>query len=307
MTSIIPEWQWSYDGWIIAVTSLVAVVCAIPGSFLLVRRQAMLGDAVSHAVLPGIAIGFLVSGSRGGGWMLIGAILAGLATTVLTQLLRGVAGVDRGAALGVVFSTLFALGLVLIVQVADSVDLDPACVLYGQVELVPLDLVELAGLEVPRVVPWLLVVLVAMVVIVGILWKELLVSSFDPASANSQGVPAVVVNQFLMILVASACVVAFEAVGSILVVSLLIAPPAIARVFFDRLALVVLAAGGIGVLGVTGSHLLAISSPPLVLAGGETALSSSGMSAAVLSLAAIVSGFFSEIGRSRGGIRRQAL
>ena len=121
MTSILPEWQWSYDGWIVVVISLVAVVCAIPGSFLLVRRQAMLGDAVSHAVLPGIAIGFLISGSRGGGWMLIGAVLAGLATAMLTQALRGIAGVDRGAALGEVFSTFFALGLVLIAQVADSV------------------------------------------------------------------------------------------------------------------------------------------------------------------------------------------
>ena len=98
---MLPEWQWSYDGWIVLVTSLVAVICAIPGSFLLVLRQAMLGDAISHAVLPGIAIGFLISGDRGGGWMLSGAIIAGLTTTVLTQFLRGIAGVERGAALGV--------------------------------------------------------------------------------------------------------------------------------------------------------------------------------------------------------------
>ena len=72
MTMLIADWQWGYDGWIIVITSLVAMTCAIPGSLLLVRRQSMLGDAVSHAVLPGIAIGFLVSGTRDGGWMLGG-------------------------------------------------------------------------------------------------------------------------------------------------------------------------------------------------------------------------------------------
>jgi manganese/zinc/iron transport system permease protein len=257
MTSIIPDWQWAYDGWIVVVTSLVAVTCAIPGSFLLVRRQAMLGDAVSHAVLPGIAVGFLVSGSRGGGWMLIGAVFAGLATAMLTQLLRSVAGVDRGAALGVVFSTLFALGLVLLVQVAGSVDLDPACVLYGQLELVPLDSVKIAGLEMPRTVPWLFTILITMILVVRLLWKELLVASFDPATSNAQGVSSVVMNQVLMILVAVACVVAFEAVGSILVVSLLVAPPAIARCFFNRLGTLVPAAVIVGCVVAVLGYVLA--------------------------------------------------
>ena len=98
MTMFVSDWQWGYDGWIVVITALVAMTCAIPGSFLLVRRQSMLGDAVSHAVLPGIAIGFLVSGTRDGGWMLAGAIVAGLATAMLTQVLRRVGGVDRGAA-----------------------------------------------------------------------------------------------------------------------------------------------------------------------------------------------------------------
>ena len=261
MTSILPEWQWSYDGWIVVVISLVAVVCAIPGSFLLVRRQAMLGDAVSHAVLPGIAIGFLISGSRGGGWMLIGAVLAGLATAMLTQALRGIAGVDRGAALGVVFSTFFALGLVLIAQVADSVDLDPACVLYGQVELVPLDLIEFGGLMVPRAVFWLLSVVIATILMVWFLWKELLVASFDPATSDAQGIPSLVMSQVLMILVAAACVVAFEAVGSILVVSLLVAPPAIARFFFNRLGTMLPAAIITGCLMAVAGCLVAMSVP----------------------------------------------
>jgi manganese/zinc/iron transport system permease protein len=261
MTMLVPDWQWGYDGWIIVITSLVALTCAIPGSFLLVRRQSMLGDAVSHAVLPGIAIAFLVSGTRDGGWMLVGAIVAGLATAMLTQVLRGVGGVDRGAALGVVFTTLFALGLVLIVQVADSVDLDPSCVLYGQVELAPLDVVVLGGMEVPRAIPWLLGVFAFTFVGVQVIWKELLVASFDPATAAAQGARPILMQQVLMVLVAAGCVVAFEAVGSILVVSLLVAPAAAARLVTDRLRPMMLVAMSIGVLAAVGGHLSALTVP----------------------------------------------
>lgn len=283
MTTMLPEWQWSYDGWIVLVTSLVAVICAIPGSFLLVRRQAMLGDAISHAVLPGIAIGFLISGDRGGGWMLSGAIIAGLTTTVLTQFLRGIAGVERGAALGVVFSTLFALGLLLIVQVADSVELDPACVLYGQVELVPLDLIDIGGIQVPRVLPALIGVLLATGLVVGLVWKELVVSSFDPATAQGQGVPTAIMNQILMVLVATACVVAFESVGSILVIALLVTPAAIARLFTDRLLRVVVISAAIGIGFSMLGHFAAVAGPTLIF-DRQQAASTAGMTAVVATI-----------------------
>lgn len=278
MTMLIADWQWGYDGWIIVITSLVAMTCAIPGSLLLVRRQSMLGDAVSHAVLPGIAIGFLVSGTRDGGWMLGGAIVAGLATGMLTQFLRGLGGVDRGAALGVVFTTLFALGLVLIVQVADSVDLDPSCVLYGQVELAPLDVVVWSGIEMPRAVPWLLGVLVVTFLIVQVLWKELLVASFDPATAAAQGARPNLMHQVLMVLVAAGCVVAFEAVGSILVVSLLVAPAAAARLVTNRLRPMMLVAMLIGIVAAIGGHLSALTVPGW-LALETTDVSTSGATA----------------------------
>ncbi|MAH65155.1 MAG: iron ABC transporter [Phycisphaerae bacterium] len=280
--SPMPDWQWAYDGWILVVTALVAVICAIPGSFLLVRRQAMLGDAVAHAVLPGIAIGFLVSGTRSGSWMLVGAVVAGLTTAGLTQLLRSIGGVDRGSALGVVFSTLFALGLVLIVQAADSVDLDPACVLYGQIELVPLDVLEIFGMDVPRAIPWMLLVLVATGLAMGFLWKEFLITSFDSPMAESQGIPTRTMHQLLMILVASGCVVAFESVGSILVLALLIGPPATARLLTGSLFRLVLLAAVIGVFISISGHLLAIL-VPIWMWEGESSLSTAGVTA-VLSM-----------------------
>ena len=264
MTSIVPDWQWSYDGWVLLVASLVAVICAIPGSFLLVRRQAMMGDAVSHAVLPGIAIGFLMSGTRGSGWMFIGATIAGLTTGLLTQLLHGLVGLDRGAALGVVFTTLFALGLLLIAQVADSIDLDPACVLYGQIELIPLDVINVLGVDVPRALPSMLAGLFAMCVCVVLCWKELTITSFDPVMADFLGVPPARFHQLLMVLVATSCVLAFEAVGSLLVVALLAAPPATARLLTNRLGSMLFIASLIGVIAILIGQAVAMTAPGLV-------------------------------------------
>lgn len=297
-----PDWRWDYDGWILVVTALVAIICALPGSFLLVRRQAMLGDAVAHAVLPGIAVGFLVSGTRSGFWMLSGAILAGLATAGLTQLLRGIGGVDRGSALGVVFATLFALGLVLIVQAADSVDLDPACVLYGQIELVPLDVVEIEGFRIPRAVPWMLLVLTVIALGMILLWKELLVTSFDPPMAESQGIPTGVMHQVLMILVASGCVVAFESVGSILVLAMLIGPPAIARLITGSLARMAILAASIGIVISIAGHFLAVLLPRWAW-DGDASLSTAGVTAAasmgVFCVSIVIRHAYGEISRRR--------
>lgn len=280
MSSIDIEWQWSYDGWIVVVTSLVAAICAIPGSFLLVRRQSMFGDAIAHAVLPGIAIGFVLAGDRGGDFMLIGAIITGLATSMITQALKGISGIDRGAALGVVFSTLFALGLVIIVRASESVDLDPACVLYGQVELVPLEVVDIGGWTVPRVLPGLLGVFFGVVLTAGLLWKELVISSFDIAMAEAQGTRTTIVNQVLMVLVATACVVAFEAVGSILVVALLIIPAAIARLLTERILPMMLIAMFSGIsLAITG-HLAAVAGPELTFLR-QGSVSTAGMTASL--------------------------
>jgi manganese/zinc/iron transport system permease protein len=210
--------------------------------------------------------------------MLAGAVVAGLATAMLTQVLRRVGGVDRGAALGVVFTTLFALGLVLIVQAGDSVDLDPSCVLYGQVELAPLEVVVVGGIEIPRAVPWLLGVLAVTFLGVQVLWKELLVASFDPATAAAQGARPNLMQQVLMVLVAAGCVVAFEAVGSILVVSLLVAPAAAARLVTNRLRPMIFIAMSIGVVAAVGGHLSALTVPGW-LALETTDVSTSGATA----------------------------
>lgn len=289
--SLPADWSAEYDGWIVVVAILAAITCAVPGCFLLVRRQSMLGDAVSHAVLPGIGLGYLVSGTRESTWMFLGAAIAGIATAAAAQLLHTVGRVDRNASLGVVFTTFFALGLLLIAQTADSVHLDPSCVLYGQIEYTPLDMVSVFGVDVPRAAIVLGVVCVINILVITALWKELVIASFDPALARSQGVPPMVVQQILMVLVAATCVAAFESVGSILVVALLAAPAAVARLVCDRFAwmlpIAVAAAAVAAVLG----QLLAMSVPGLIFEDVQDA-SISGSIAVVAGAMVVVAALF---------------
>lgn len=218
--------------------------CALVGSFLVLRRQSLLGDAISHAVLPGIVAGFLVVGSRETIPMLAGALGAALVAVLLIELVRRVGRVDSGAAMGVIFTGLFALGVLLIEQAAArSVDLDADCVLYGQLEDViwfgPQSLADLADpavwLTLPREVTQLAVVFAIGLLLVWTFFKELTVASFDPGLADTLGISAALVQTALVVLTAVVTVAAFEAVGSILVIAMLICPAATARLLTDRL------------------------------------------------------------------------
>jgi manganese/zinc/iron transport system permease protein len=255
------NWNWSLDGWIIAAAILCALSCALLGNFMVLRRMSMMGDAISHAVLPGLAAAFLITGSRGSITMLVGAAVVGVLTAALTQLISSLAKVEESASMGIVFTSLFAIGLIMIRRAADHVDLDPGCVLYGLIESVPLDKVSLLGLRIPRVVLILAVMLFINATVVTLFYKELKLTSFDPALATTLGINANLMHYLLMTLVAATTVASFEAVGSILVVAMLIVPAAAAHLLTDRLApmifvsLIIAAASGI--LG----HIAAITVP----------------------------------------------
>lgn len=284
------DFYWSLDGWIILAGVLCALSCTLLGTYMVLRQMSMMGDAISHAVLPGLAIAFLITHSRSSGAMLIGAILIGVVTALLTQAIMHLGRVDRGASMGVVFTTLFAVGLMLIHGgAAENVDLDPGCVLYGAIEFTPGDLVSIAGIEIPRTVLTLGGMYAANVLFVGLFWKELKISSFDPALATTLGVNATLMHYLLMTMVAATTVVAFEAVGSVLVVALLIVPAAIAHLLTERLVMMVLVgqviAAACGVLG----HLGAIAVPPWFgLRGTNTA----GMIATVAGLLFVLAVIF---------------
>ena len=266
----------SIDTWIVVTGVLCAMACALPGCFLVLRKMSMMGDAISHAVLPGLAIAFLVGGSRASFPMFLGAAVTGVLTAVFTQWIGRFANVDRGAAMGVVFTTLFAIGLVLIVQAADHVDLDPGCVLYGAIEFTPLDTVKFGSLELPRAAAVNGGVLLFNATVIALLYKELKLSAFDPALAETLGFSSSFLHYLLMTMVAVTTVAAFESVGSIIVIAMLIVPAATAQLLTRRLLpmllLGVILAAASAVLG----HLGALVLPPLV---GFESTTTSGMMA----------------------------
>ncbi len=254
------HWTW-LDSWIVIIGSLCALACSLVGNFLVLRRMSLMGDAISHAVLPGLAAAFLLTGSRASIPMFVGAVMAGLATAALTEWVRSRGKVDEGASMGVVFTTLFAVGLVLIVRAANTVDLDPGCVLYGAIETAPLDTVSFGDLEIPRAVLVLGGTLILNIVCIGLFFKELTISAFDAALATSLGINARVMHYLLMTLTAVTAVSAFESVGSVLVVAMMVAPAATAMLLSHRLSRVVWISAGVAVASAALGHVGAIAVP----------------------------------------------
>lgn len=234
--------------WIMLTGSLVAATCGILGCFLILRRMAMLGDAISHAILPGIVIAFLVSGSRDSLTMLIGAGLIGLVTVFLIQLLQQ-SGVKSDASIGVSFTTLFALGVMLVSLYAGAVDLDLDCVLYGEIAYVPWDTFQLGGMDVgPRAVWAMGAILLLSLLLLALFFKQFKICAFDPAMAAAIGIPVMLFHYLLMGMVSLATVASFESVGAILVVAMLVVPSATAYLLTDRLHVMLWLAAGVGIL-----------------------------------------------------------
>ena len=233
--------------WIVATGALVNISGALLGNYLVLRKMSLLGDAISHAVLPGLAVAFIVTQSRATWPMLIGALLAGLLTIVLTETVRRFAGVAEDASIGVIFTSMFALGVVLISRVASQVDLDPGCVLYGILESAALDTQVFLGIEIPTMTLNLAFLTLAILGFVLLFWKELKLVSFDSALATTLGFHATLVHYLLMAMVAVFTVLAFEAVGSILVVAMLVAPSATAYLLTDRMKVMAWLAPLIGI------------------------------------------------------------
>ncbi|NOZ39978.1 MAG: iron ABC transporter [Planctomycetes bacterium] len=245
MTSTIPLFAELSPGQLVVLTGAATnVACALVGCFLVLRRMSMMGDAISHAVLPGLVIAFLFSGTTSIVPLFVGAVVCGLLTTFLTQTLHQYARVPSDASMGVVFTSMFALGVVLVKRYVGGLHFDVACVYEGTLELVSLA-TPIAGL--PRPLFTTLLVLLLNLAVLILLWKEFKLSSFDPALATTMGISATAMHYLLMTLVAVTAVASFEAVGSILVVAMLIVPAATAHLLTDRLSWMVAIACAVGV------------------------------------------------------------
>ncbi len=222
----------------------VAIACALPGNFLLLRRQALIGDAISHVVLPGIVVAFLVTGLVASVPMLLGAAGAALVAVAAIEAIRRLGKIEPGAAMGVVFTTMFAGG-VLLLEMSDtsSVHLDVEHALYGNLEsLIWLDATGWSSLWDPQALaylpvelPRMVAALVVVALFIAVFWRPLKISTFDEGFARTMGLRAGPLGLALVVVAAVAAVAAFDAVGSIIVIAMFICPPAAARLMTNRL------------------------------------------------------------------------
>lgn len=239
------------------IAAVVAAACALPGVFLVLRRTAMMSDAISHTVLLGIVVAFFLVEELGHPLLVVGATAVGVLTVSLTELLARTRLVKEDAAIGLVFPALFSIAVLLISVFARNVHLDTHVVFQGDLAFAPFDRFVLGGVDLmPRTLAVMLGILLLNLLFIGLFYKELKLSTFDAALAAALGFSPTLLHYALMTLVSVTAVGAFDAVGSILVVALMIVPPATAYLLTDRLSRMLALSVGIGVAGAVGGYWL---------------------------------------------------
>lgn len=249
------------DFWIILTGTLVAINASILGCFLIIRKMAMVGDAISHAVLPGIVVAYFMVGSRTSALLLIGATVTGVLATVLIDFFSRKARIQNDAAIGITYTLLFAVGMILIAAGGGgNIDLDQECVLYGDIALVNLDkiIVDQNLYIGPRAfyVELLAFLIVSSSVILGFKGFKLL--SFNEDFGRSLGIRMERWHYFMMALVSLVTVVSFEVVGAILVVGFLVVPPATAQLITRKLIPMILWSMVVGTVSVIAGYYSAV-------------------------------------------------
>lgn len=238
----------TYTAWILLTASLVGLSSGLIGVFLILRKMAMMSDAISHTVLLGIVLTFIITREVTGVYMVIGGIIAGLLTAFLVQLLQQL-DVQHDASMGIVFTTLFAIGVILIATSTGNAHLDVQHALMGEITFIPFNTVTIPMLgEIPKATLLLIIVFIIVLFFIVAFYKEWKITSFDPALAASLGIPVLLFHYLFMSLVSVTTVAAFDAVGAIMVVAMLITPAASAYLWTDRLSVMLLLSGLFGVL-----------------------------------------------------------
>ncbi|MEK9900821.1 MAG: metal ABC transporter permease [Rhodospirillaceae bacterium] len=290
---------------------LAANACALPGNFLILRRQALIGDAISHVVLPGIVVAFLFTGVIAAVPMLLGAAGAAIVAVLLIEAVKRLGNIEPGAAMGSIFTTMFAAG-VLILELTDTsgVHLDVEHALMGNLESLVwlraegwsslLDPGALAAL--PGELTRIAIVCALIVALTLIFWRWLKIATFDEAFARALGIPAAALGLGLVVTAAVAAVAAFDAVGSIIVIAMFICPPAAARLMTNRLEHQIVWSLAFATLAAVLGYVLAGYGPFWI--GGENAVSAAGMIATMSGVILALACLFGPH-RARTGAARQ--
>jgi manganese/zinc/iron transport system permease protein len=243
---------------ILAIAVVTAVACALPGAFLVLRRMAMTADAISHSILPGIVIAFLFTGSLSSPLLLVAAAATGVFTVALIEALNRSHLVAEDAAIGIVFPALFSIGVILVARAADQVHIDTDVVLLGELAFAPFDRLVVAGVDLgPKALVSMAAILVLDVLLIVVAGKELKLATVDEDQAAVLGFSPGILHYVLMAAVSVTAVGAFNAVGSILVVALMIGPPATAWLLTDRLGPMLWLSAGTGAVSAALGYLAA--------------------------------------------------
>lgn len=272
----------------ILIGVFAAIACALPGNFLVLRRQALIGDAISHVVLPGIVVAFLITGTVAAIPMLLGAAGAAIVAVIMIEAIKRLGRIEPGAAMGVTFTTLFAAGVLLLDQSDTSnVHLDVEHALMGNLESLIwfraegwhslLDPAALAAL--PDELARIFVVCLLVIALTVIFWRPLKISTFDEGFAQALGLPVGAIGFGLVVTAAIAAVAAFDAVGSIIVIAMFICPPAAARLMTNSLERQVFWSVAFAIVSAVLGYVFAGYGP--LWFGGQNAVSAAGMIAAV--------------------------
>lgn len=246
------------------IAMIVAVTCALPGAFLVLRKMSMMSDSITHTILLGIVLAFFMTHDLSSPLLILGAALMGVVTVWLTELLGRTRLLAEDAAIGIVFPLLFSIAIILITRYAGSVHLDTDSVLLGELAFAPFDRMVVAGMDIGAKAIYTTgaLFLINLAVII-IFFKELKVATFDPMLAAVLGFAPALVHYGLMTLVSLTAVSAFQAVGSILVVAFMIGPPVTAYLLTDDLKWMLILSGLIGatngILGYQAAALLDVS------------------------------------------------
>jgi manganese/zinc/iron transport system permease protein len=240
------------------IASLVAIACAIPGTFLVLRKMAMISDAISHSILPGIVIGFFITQDLNSPLLIILAAITGVITVILVEFIQKTGLVKEDTAIGLVFPALFSIGVIMIAKNANDVHLDVDAVLLGELAFAPFDRLMISGVDIGPKSLWIIgVILLITVTLLLTFFKELKVSTFDKGLAASLGFSPAIIHYGLMSVSSVTAVGAFDAVGAILVVALMIAPAATAYLLTTDLKKMLWLAIGFGVLSAISGYWFA--------------------------------------------------
>lgn len=227
----------SFVAWTALLALISALACALPGVFVVLRRSSMLTDAIGHAVLPGIVIGYAITHDLKSPLLMLGAALSGLLVVIGNEYLVSTGLLSGDAAQGLIFPALFSIGVILVTSNFAHVHLDVHVVLIGDLNLVAFDQLEIGGTNFGPTYFWVLLAIFALnALFIAVFWSEMKISTFDPVFAETIGIKVRALNMAFMFLVSLTITAAFNTSGAVLVIALMIAPPACAHLLTTRLS-----------------------------------------------------------------------